>query len=211
MIKKLYRPVGLRELELIIENDFKKYPPRLPQQPIFYPVLNYEYAKQIATRWNLTDSNSGYSGFITEFEINEKFADKYEVKVVGSKLHQELWVPAEELEEFNNEIVGLIKVTDSFYGHEYRGPIPTVTNMKGKDAYTQFIILSKLYDSNKVDFNCEVLYHWKTIFINFNFWCQTNFDKYGIEDFKRVTVLNEICEICKSNHPDIELVGASET
>lgn len=43
----LYRPVGEAELALIPESDFRKFPPRLSFQPIFYPVLNEEYATQI--------------------------------------------------------------------------------------------------------------------------------------------------------------------
>ncbi len=36
----LYRPVGQKEKELIEESGYKKYSPRLPEQLIFYPVLN---------------------------------------------------------------------------------------------------------------------------------------------------------------------------
>lgn len=46
--KYLYRPVGLFELRLIQASDFTGFPPRLPEQPIFYPVLNRDYAEQIA-------------------------------------------------------------------------------------------------------------------------------------------------------------------
>lgn len=68
---KLYRPVGLKELQLIVESGFTAFPPRLAQQPIFYPVLNFTYAEQIAERWNTTDALSGYVGFVTEFEVND--------------------------------------------------------------------------------------------------------------------------------------------
>ncbi|MDQ3711150.1 MAG: hypothetical protein M3388_02900 [Acidobacteriota bacterium] len=37
----LYRPVGLKELELIYDSGFSEFPPRLPHQPFFYPVLNF--------------------------------------------------------------------------------------------------------------------------------------------------------------------------
>jgi hypothetical protein len=43
----LYRPVGQKELDLIRELEYRAFPPRLPEQPIFYPVLNQEYAAQI--------------------------------------------------------------------------------------------------------------------------------------------------------------------
>ena len=35
----LFRPVGPKELELIRAANFRAFPPRLPDQPIFYPVL----------------------------------------------------------------------------------------------------------------------------------------------------------------------------
>ena len=31
----LYRPIGQKELDLIAESGFTKFPPRLPEQPIF--------------------------------------------------------------------------------------------------------------------------------------------------------------------------------
>ncbi len=34
----LYRPVGPKELELIAASRYRDFPPRLPGQPIFYPV-----------------------------------------------------------------------------------------------------------------------------------------------------------------------------
>ena len=52
----LYRPVGPEELELIKQADWSAFPPRLPEQPIFYPVLNEEYATQIARAWNVKAS-----------------------------------------------------------------------------------------------------------------------------------------------------------
>jgi hypothetical protein len=36
----LYRPVGPKELELIKSSGWKEFPPRLAEQPIFYPVIN---------------------------------------------------------------------------------------------------------------------------------------------------------------------------
>lgn len=103
----LYRPVGPRELALIAESGYLAFPPRLPEQPIFYPVLNEEYARQIARRWNVPQSGAGY---VTRFEVNADFLCRYTVQKVGSAIHQEYWIPAEELEEFNRNIVGTIRV-----------------------------------------------------------------------------------------------------
>lgn len=107
----LYRPVGPKELKLIEQSGWKKFPPRLPEQPIFYPVLNEEYATQIARDWNVPASGQG---FVTSFNVNKEFVKRYETQNVGGPIHDELWVPAEELEEFNSNIVGLIEVTKTF-------------------------------------------------------------------------------------------------
>lgn len=109
----LYRPVGPLELALIEASGWRKFPPRLEWQPIFYPVMNEEYAIQIARDWNVKESGSG---FVTRFAVEAAYLKRYDVQNVGGSLHNELWVPAEELEEFNQHIIGLIEVTRSFYG-----------------------------------------------------------------------------------------------
>src|ERR1700748_1868192 len=107
----LYRPVGPKELELIELSGWKKFPPRLPEQPIFYPVMNEEYAIQIARDWNVPASGSG---FVTKFSVLKDYLKRFKIENVGGPIHNELWVPAEELDEFNGNIIGLIEVTQSF-------------------------------------------------------------------------------------------------
>jgi len=111
MTTTLYRPVGPKELALIEQSGWKKFPPRLPEQPIFYPVMNEQYAIQIARDWNVPASGSGY---VTKFKVLTEYVKKFVVQNVGGEIHNELWVPAEELEEFNKNIVGLIEVTQTF-------------------------------------------------------------------------------------------------
>ena len=107
----LYRPVGQVELDLIKESGYKKFPPRLFYQPIFYPVLNEKYASEIALRWNTKDSLESLNvGYVTRFEIDDDFISKYEVHQVGDNYHLEYWIPSEELEEFNSHIISLIEV-----------------------------------------------------------------------------------------------------
>jgi len=103
--------VGLKELALIEASGWKEFPPRLPEQPIFYPVLNEEYATQIARDWNVKASGAG---FVTRFNVDADFVGRYPVQTVGDALHKELWVPAEELAEFNRHIVGKITVILEF-------------------------------------------------------------------------------------------------
>jgi hypothetical protein len=113
-VTTLYRPVGRRELELIRASGFREFPPRLPQQPFFYPVLNEEYAVQIARDWNTKDETSGYEGYVLKFDVRTEFLDRYEVQVAGDARHREYWVPAAELEEFNRSIVGRIEMVQEF-------------------------------------------------------------------------------------------------
>lgn len=107
----LYRPVGPEELDLIKKSDWSAFPERLPQQPIFYPVLNEDYAVQIARDWNVPASGSG---FVTKFEIDKMYFLNFEVQNVGGSIHNELWIPSEEIDEFNKHIVGKIQVIAEF-------------------------------------------------------------------------------------------------
>lgn len=107
---KLYRPVGEKEYLLIQESDFTAFPPRLPEQPIFYPVLNEQYATEIAVKWNTKDKNSGYKGYVACFEVDDLFISQYPVQTVGRSYHQEYWIPAEDLAELNRHIIGKIKI-----------------------------------------------------------------------------------------------------
>jgi hypothetical protein len=116
----LYRPVGAAELELIAASAYRAFPPRLPEQPIFYPVTNEAYAVQIARDWNTKDERSGYAGYVTRFRVPAVFLARYPVRRVGAAMHTEYWVPAEELAEFNAQLVGPIEVVA-----EYRGTDPT--------------------------------------------------------------------------------------
>ena len=101
----LYRPVGQAELDLIRASHFRSFPPRLPEQPIFYPVLTEDYATQIARDWNTKDERSGFAGYVLRFQVRTDFLRKYDVHIVGSSSHREYWIPAEELDEFNGTLL----------------------------------------------------------------------------------------------------------
>lgn len=107
----LWRPTGPEELALVAASGWTRWPPRLPEQPIFYPVLNEDYAVAIARDWN--DPASG-SGFVTRFEVRKEFLDRYEVHQVGGRTILEYWIPAEDLDEFNRNLVGPIELVATF-------------------------------------------------------------------------------------------------
>jgi hypothetical protein len=112
---KLYRPVGLKEMELIAASGYNKFPPRLEWQPIFYPVTNQQYAEQIALEWNTVDEFSGFIGIVTAFEVQTSFLEKYEIQNVGDKTHNELWIPSEDLADFNANIVNEIEIVNVYF------------------------------------------------------------------------------------------------
>ena len=123
---ELYRPIGLHEAELIEASGFTAFPPRLPGQPIFYPVLNFAYAEQIARDWNTRFSS--FVGIVTRFDVEADDLTRFDVHIVGSEdVHQELWVPAEEMEEFNRHIIGQIQFVAVYYGESYQGPKITLS------------------------------------------------------------------------------------
>lgn len=104
----MYRPVNDKELQLIVDLEYNGFPPRLPEQPIFYPVMNKEYAERV-NKWNLDQYGVG---FITKFEVRTAYLESFEVQNVGSFGDNEIWVPAEKMDEFNVNIIGKIKVLE---------------------------------------------------------------------------------------------------
>lgn len=108
----LYRPCGPQELALVADSGFRRWPPRLVGQPIFYPVTNESYARQITERWNAPREGVGY---VTKFEVLASFMERYEIHQVGGPDHTEWWIPAEDLEALNDTIVGLIEVVGRYH------------------------------------------------------------------------------------------------
>jgi hypothetical protein len=107
----LWRPTGPEELALVEASGWRVWPPRLPGQPIFYPVLNEQYATKIARDWNVRASGSGY---VTRFAVRKSFLDNYEVHQVGGQSILEYWIPAEDLPALNASIVGLIELVAEY-------------------------------------------------------------------------------------------------
>jgi hypothetical protein len=110
-IVTLWRPVGPGELKLIQATDMRAFPPRLPEQPIFYPVLSEDYAVKIARDCNVPASGAG---FVTRFVVRKDFLSRYDVQEVGGRDHLEYWIPADHLPDFNMAIVGQIEVIREF-------------------------------------------------------------------------------------------------
>lgn len=108
----LYRPVGAQELALIAKSGYRAFPPRLPEQPIFYPVTTEAYAVKIARDWNTKFGDK--RGYVTRFTIERAYMDRFERHLAGGKAHEEYWIPADELAGFNRHIEGEIEVIAEF-------------------------------------------------------------------------------------------------
>jgi hypothetical protein len=107
----LWRPVGPSELRLIQESGMRAFPPRLPEQPMFYPVLSEAYAIKIARDWNVPAEGAG---FVTRFRVRRDFLSRYIPQEAGGKAHLEYWILAEDLPQYNAAIVGLVEVVGEF-------------------------------------------------------------------------------------------------
>ena len=192
----LYRPVGLKELELIYDSGFREFPPRLPHQPIFYPVLNFDYAAQIARDWNTADQVSGFAGYVTKFEVEDTYAAQFEPRVVGGNEHRELWIPAEDLPHFNAHIVGQIEIEAAFFGERFAGFVPERFNLRGKTADEQIVFLAGTFDYSTFDFYCEVRANHKAIYLNYLYWRQEDFSSQGLSETEKTRILEAIKEVC---------------
>ena len=193
----LYRPVGLKELELIYDSGFREFPPRLPHQPFFYPVLNFDYAAQIARDWNTADQVSGFAGYVTKFEVEQNYTEQFEPQVVGGSEHREFWIPAEDLPQFNTHIVGQITVEAAFLGAQFTGFVPEHFGLRGKSADEQFVALAATLEYSSFDFYSEVRANHKAVYLNYPYWRQRDFspkELSGVESKERI--LEVIVEVC---------------
>jgi hypothetical protein len=202
--RTLYRPVGLEEMRLILKSDQREFPPRLPEQPFFYPVLNYEYAEQIARDWNTKDVNSGYAGFITEFNVSEVFIRQFEEHQVGGKIHRELWIPTDMLNEFNKHIQRRIELRDAYYGNGYKGVKHWYKDWYADEMFISFYLL--MYYSG-MDFNGEVFMNRHAILLNYKYWITRDFSEHMTDD-QKIECLKRIRDLWRLKNPDTHLVGS---
>jgi len=186
----LYRPVGLEELRLLYEVEMRAFPPRLPEQPIFYPVTNEPYARQIAERWNTKSGTR--AGFVTRFEIDSEYAARFERKVVGGREHEELWVPAEELDEFNQHLDGPVRVVGAYFGDGYAGYVPRSVGLEGKDVSEQFLTLARTPSLCRFGLGTDGAANHVAVFLNFFWWEQHDFSAEGVSPRDRDRVLGEL-------------------
>jgi hypothetical protein len=201
----LYRPVGIEELLLMFATGMRAFPPRLPEQPIFYPVLNEEYAAQIARDWNTKlDARAGY---VTRFAIRDDYAARFAVQTVGARGHQELWIPAEQLPVMNAAIDGAIEVIDAFFGDTFAGHVPAVGGLAGKDAAAQLRSLRDRLDAGDDALREELAANLGDIYVHVPFWRSRSFAASGVADDERAGLLDAIARLWREVAAALPLPG----
>jgi hypothetical protein len=181
----------VRQLELILESDAREFPPRLADQPFFYPVLNAGYAEQIARDWNTRDTRSGHAGFVTAFELPDDYLACYDVRVVGAREHQELWVPAGRLPEFNHHLRSRIRITIAFYGPDY-----------AHRAVEHFLELARVHE-DPARLRSELGRTWKTVLPQHGYWTAVAAEGLGVPGQEADRVLAAIARAWP--HSDLPL------
>ena len=184
------------------------FPPRLPHQPIFYPVANREYATQIARDWNTKDSS--FAGYMTKFSVDDSHLGNYQPHTAGSATHVEYWIPAEHLSAFNASIQGMIAIESAYFGLEFKGFVPDRFGLKGKDAVAQFVAMAKTWDYGRMDFVCEVSTNRKAVYLNFLFWAQFDFTALGVNQQQRDAIIEKLREAWDFNRIDVPLPSGTQ-
>ena len=195
----LYRPVGLQEMELIYDNGMKGFPASLPQQPIFYPVLQLAYARQIASEWNA--KNGQYAGYVTQFKVEDQYLGQFKKHAIGESQHEEYWIPAEELDAFNQHLLGLIRVVEAHFGTAFQGFVPEKFVLQGKNAIEQLTLLANSYIYKRMDFYLEIRRNHKAIFLHYPFWQAYEFKNPGLKE----KILQALKEAWFTSFPKIPL------
>jgi hypothetical protein len=110
----LWRPVDQAELDLLAASDWRHFPPRRTGQPIFYPLLDEEYATKIARAWYTQDAGSAFAGYVVRFDVDAAYLARFEPEPGGGRGIDELRVPAEDLDQFNAHIIGQIELVAEY-------------------------------------------------------------------------------------------------
>lgn len=204
--RSLYRPVGLGEMDLILRADCRAFPPRLPEQPIFYPVLHAKYAESIIRNWNVNDPFAGYAGFVTAFEMPKDFLARYDEKSVGSDVARELWVPAAELAEFNAKIIDRIRMIKAYYGESFKGLAPATPELKGKDLQQQFLAFEEKLRKGADAFAEFLAKERCLVYLHYPYWSQASFETPHLPAATREKVLDAFAHQWRKLYPDLALL-----
>jgi len=173
----------------------RRWPPRLPEQPIFYPVLNQLYAATIARDWNAQSPSQ--AGYVTRFDVADSFASQFPRQIVGGREHEELWVPAERMGELNDGLIGSIRLVDAFFGSRFRG----ITDLETGEELRRLIAALAINENallSAIDSSRSA------VFLSYPYWATLSADRYKFE-LPLELVLRSIKEAWQRLSPDTPL------
>ena len=199
----LFRPVGTPKLWIVHEAELRGFPPRLPEQPIFYPVLNPGYAEQLARDWNA--KSRSFAGYVTRVEVEDDHASRFDGHVVGGREHEELWVPAEKLGEFNRRIVGRVGVVGAYFGPRFVGHVPEGGSFGGKGAADGLVLLAELLRKDGAKFEEVVVENHASVFLHHLFWGRDGHPVEGVAEDERVRMVAAARRAWSGAYPDVPL------
>ena len=107
---------------------------------------------------------------LTRFDLDADYRSRFKLRQVGARQHQELWVPAEDLDACNNQLLDPIRVDAGFFGNSYVGPEPLPTMLRGKAPTEQLQLLHSIRVSSGMDFACELAANSRVVVANYLFW-----------------------------------------
>ncbi len=141
------------------------------------------------------------------FNIKNGYAGKFQKEIVRGKQHEELWIPAEELVEFNNNIIGHIDVIAAYFGEGFVGSPPETgfTNKSATaDEYLQLLL--NTFEYNSMDFRGSVVMNYKSVFCNYAYWKQRDIALLTAKDNNKAKyLLPAIADTWQSNFIGITL------
>lgn len=206
-MRTLYRPVGLYEMKLIMNMGFKGFPSSLPEQPTFYSVLNKHDAHQIAKNRNTKDAQSGFAGFVTEWDMDKSCVNEFERQATGTAQKDHLWVPTEQLTCFNAQIQGAIRLVDVYYGTHYECKISGDLVVAGANVIEQFLFFKVMLDCHILDLRREIERNWQLVLLNYKFWVIADPFQLGVSQKEKQRLLDAMNHVWLSIKPDIQLLG----
>lgn len=189
---ELYRPVGLREMALIWDSGMREYPPIQDPQSYFNPLTSIEYARQIASEWNVKDEASVFSGYVTSFRVTQSYLSRLRSQRVEGSKYTEYRIPVEQLAEFNRAVRGAIVIEEAYFGPQFEGYVPAKGALKDKSAREQFLELAKVWEHSSIDFGNEISRNRKAVYLNAWFWAQQRFSGRGIRSEQKLLMFERL-------------------
>jgi hypothetical protein len=137
--------------------------------------------------------------------VDDNYLSGFERHVVGSAAHEEYWIPAHQLPNFNRQIQGKIEVEAAFFGKSFIGFVPDKCNFEGKNAEEQFVVLAQSWGYSRMDFGLEISVNRKAVFLNCLYWIDHDFSAFNVTPALKHDVLDGVAKVWEFSRIEPEL------